>query len=183
MKKIISGAILLFIFVIIVSLYLTQWSISANLKKQSFTKKDIISVEGYSKDAEHLTQIYLLADSNKIGIVGLTDQGFGIWKDEQLGWVITNPKFEEFATSSMSIHKNRGINGYIETHIFVAAYLDNDVKPQITGNSDFYLNVDYYTVNNKVLLFAHAIAGRNVSGFGTTEVIDYLMSRLNTQMK
>jgi hypothetical protein len=173
-RRLIGVFIVIAVLIGVVVWYHFNTSISSVLKRQGFTANDIITVEGYSSDAEHITKIILLANRDKLGIVGLTKQGFGKWIIQPMTSVIDNPTNGEYSTSAMSIMKNQGENFYNEKHVFVATYLDNKSEPFIVGNSDFYLNVDYFTVNGKLLLFAHAIAGKSLERFGADDVIFYL---------
>ena len=179
---ILSGLIVV-IFLTLFIFYSTQWSFSANLKKYGFNKNNIIKEEGYVLDHEHLTKILLLKSSDKLAIIGLTNYGFGIWKDSVVEGSVENPDFGEFVTTGFVINRNRGINGYYEKHVLVASYIQNTTNlPHITGNSKYYLNVDYITINDKVILFAHAISGR-YENIGSTKVISYLEENMGDIIK
>lgn len=179
MKKIYLLIGCFIVIIIFVILFSTQWSYSANLKRYGFNKNNIITEEIYSMDYKHLTKVLLLANTDKLAIIGLTDYGFGVWKDANIESIVENPSLGEFATTAFVISKSRGINGYYEKHVFVASFIQSKNLPQISGNSDFYLNVDYFTINDKVLLFAHGIAGRNMNEIGSTDVISYLKEKID----
>ncbi|GIP26758.1 hypothetical protein J23TS9_18880 [Paenibacillus sp. J23TS9] len=179
MKKVISVICVFILVFFVLFFYFTRFSYSAMLNKNDFSARDVIASEGYSIDSNHLTKVLLCVDSNKLGIIGAANYGFGIWKETNFGSIIKNPGSGQFATSTMIIPKNPGINGYTEKHIFIAGFVDFPNKPRIKGNSDFYLNIDYYPIDNKVLLFAHAIGGRDMVNFGSSQILQYITEQIN----
>ncbi|ULO09594.1 hypothetical protein H1230_12955 [Paenibacillus sp. 19GGS1-52] len=120
----------------------------------------VIHAEGYSfyDPSDHITKVMLLANDKKLALIEMRKQP--VW-----GW-------ETF---------------YTEFHDFVARYVDaidsninnTVVPPLIKGTEQMYLNVDYFSVNGRTLLFAHAISGKPNHSFGSEEVTEYIDSRLN----
>lgn len=175
MKKIIVGAFILFVLIFSV-IYYKSWIFSSLLDQYGFTKNDIVSNDGYSTNSKHLLNVLLLADDEKIAIAGLTNKGLGIWKNRDLEVILVNPENDKFISTGFI--KMKPIEGivYDEKHLFIAGYV-NSKKSHISGNSDFYLNVNYYHVNDKILLYAHAIVGNDVNRFGSRDIISYIESQ------
>jgi len=180
MKNITWIAIIVLLLFIVAgaAYYNLNLTISAKIKEAGFSKRDIIAEEGYSLDADRITKVFLLADAEKLGIIGITSRGFGTWKNQGMDSILENPGLHAFVASSFAIMKNLANNLYTEKHVFVAGYIESQPNQIIAGNSDFYLNVDYFTHNGKTLLYGHAIAGKNKSSFGSDEVIQYIQSKL-----
>ncbi|MGG3507998.1 hypothetical protein ABES58_21230 [Paenibacillus lautus] len=179
MKKIFILLIAL-IAIIIFIFYKFNYSYKAQIEKYDFSIEDIVSEEGYSMDAKHLTNIVLLADGEKIGLIQVRNKGFLRWVD-QSNSVVQNPSSSEFAVSNLSIMKNKGENVYSEIHTFVAGYMEKENIQKIGSPTDFYLNIDTYDMNGKTLLFAHAIVGKEHTSFGSEDVINFIKNEIGSK--
>ncbi|MCR8845055.1 hypothetical protein NQ117_15335 [Paenibacillus sp. SC116] len=165
---------------LIFSIYQYKHSYSAPLNAHGFKKEDIIVNQGYALDpnAEHITKVVLLRNIESLAIAGFEKSELGLWRDYSIKSSMESPSNGQYAIYPLNIMRKSSEGYESEKHLFVATYIDSSNVPLIIGNSNFYLSVDYFTIDNKTILFAHAIAARNKDQFTSDEVITYINSHL-----
>ncbi|QDH22010.1 hypothetical protein [Saccharibacillus brassicae] len=156
--------------------YFFFFNLSSNLRTYGFEAGDAIVDEGYSTDAEHPTKLMLLANEERMGIVVLDGKGLGVWEHDPIVSILENPQGGEFASVYLPILKDWGEQSYTEKHVFASAYVEIDERPFVPNGPDFYVHADYFDVNGRTLLYAHAMSDEDV--FGEEQVIAHLREQL-----
>ncbi len=169
----------IFIFLILIGIiiyYILNNNTSSILNKNNLRTSDVLSTEGYSLDGKKMTQVLLAANKEYYGIFGITYVKFGVWKPYLIS--VSSTLDNTGTTITIPIMKNWGDSLYVENHIFFSKYINTSKKPLITGIDGTYINVDYFDIDNKVLLFAHAITGKNNRNFNAHNLEVYINLKL-----
>ncbi|MCQ4086410.1 hypothetical protein [Saccharibacillus sp. JS10] len=159
--------------------YFFIFNISSNLRTYGFHPDDTIVDEGYSTDAEHPTKLMLLANEERMGIVVLDGKGLGVWEHDPIVSILENPQDGEFASVYLPIVKNWGEKSYTEKHIFASAYVAIEDRPLVANGDDFYVHADYFDVNGRTLVYAHAMSDEEE--FSQDQVIAHLKQQLGME--
>ncbi|OWA34051.1 hypothetical protein B9G55_17110 [Saccharibacillus sp. O16] len=161
--------------------YFFIFNLSSNLRTYGFQHQDTIVDEGYSTDAEHPTKLMLLANEERMGIVVLDGKGLGVWEHDPIVSILENPQDGEFASVYLPILKDWGERSYTEKHVFASAYVTVDERPSVVNGKDFYVHADYFDVNGRTLVYAHAMSDEEM--FTEEMVIAHLREQLGLQME
>lgn len=153
-------------------LYYRYFSITSVLSNEDFTKNDIVLIQEYTAYPEELINIFLLADSEKIGLVFAKKNKYGLW-DVNSSSIAINPSDEDLITLGFGIFANESDLINSDSHIFVSYYLDNKEEFKVISPDDYHLDVEFFPINNRVLLVAHAISNSDIS---SEDVVSYLES-------
>lgn len=159
--------------------YFFIFNLSSNLRTYGFHADDTIVDEGYSTDGEHPTKLMLLANEQQMGIVVLDGKGLGVWEHDPIVSILENPQDGEFASVYLPILKDWGERSYTEKHVFASAYVTIDERPFVPNGSDFYVHADYFDVNGRTLVYAHAMSDEDV--FDQDMVIAHLKEQLGIE--
>ncbi|MBB4824940.1 hypothetical protein HNO89_002166 [Sporosarcina luteola] len=174
MKRAVWG-LCIFLVILGVSslLYYRYVSVSFILKEEKFSKKDILLKQEYPIMEDDTGTLFLLANSDRIGLLYSKSNKWGIREKGVTNSVAERPAAEQVITVGFARATEEF--GRFEKHIIVAYYLENDKKLEIGSPSDYDLSVDYIPVNHQVLLVAHAVSS-NRERLGSDDVIAYLES-------
>lgn len=173
MKKLLySLGICTVVIVTLVLLYYRYFSITSLLGNEDFTKNDIVLIQEYTTYQEELINIFLLANSEKIGLVFAKKNKYGLWV-ENISSIAINPSDDDLITLGFGIFANESNLINADSHIFVSYYLDSKEEFKVISPDDYRLDVEFFPINNRVLLFAHAISNSDIS---SVDVVSYLES-------
>ena len=153
-------------------LYYRYFSITYILNEESFSKKDIVFKKEYSILENENGTLLLLANPEKIGMIFFRKNKYGIRENGHTNSIVENPSNKQIITIGFA--RETAELSRFEKHIIVAYYIDSKEKFDVGNPSDFDLNVEYIPINDRVLLFAHAV-GTNIESLGS-DVISYLES-------
>ncbi|QTD43229.1 hypothetical protein [Sporosarcina sp. Te-1] len=154
-------------------LYYRYVSVSFVLKDEKFSEKDILLKQEHSVLEGETGTLFLLANSERIGLIYSKSNKWGIREKGVVSSVADLPSAEQIITVGFARETEEF--GRLEKHIIVAYYLANDKKLDVGSPADFDLTVDYFSVNNQILLVAHAVS-TNRGSLGSDDVIAYLES-------
>ena len=99
-------------------LYYRYFSMTSVLNNQKFSKSDILLIEEYTTEPAQFLNIFLLADSGKIGLVLAEKNKYGLWDKQSISSIAINPSNDEFVTLGFArIGKETNQQDF---HIFIA---------------------------------------------------------------
>jgi len=140
------------------------------LSNEDFSKNDIVLIKEFSAYPEEVINIFLLADSEKIGLIFAKKNKYGLW-DVISSSIAINPSDEDLITLGLGLFANESDQS--DSHMFVSYYLDSKEDFKVISPDDFHLDVEFFPINNRVLLFAHAISKSDIK---SGDVVSYLES-------
>ncbi|GKV56540.1 hypothetical protein NCCP2222_24870 [Sporosarcina sp. NCCP-2222] len=174
MKRAFLGGVVLFISLGLLSLFYYRYgSVVYVLKDEGFSKEDILQQEKYAVLKDETGTLFMLANSDRIGLIYSKSKKWGIREDGVTSSIAERPAAEQIITVAFARPTEE--LGRFEKHSIVAYYLANDEKVDIGSPDDFDLTVDYFAVNNRVLLVAHAVSTDRDS-LGSDDIMAYLES-------
>lgn len=179
MKRIVLSLVaVFFVFVGGSIIYHFHFSIPAVLHEHRFYKKDIIASEDYLSypDPKKVMKIVLVADEDKIGLMMLMKNNVGFWTNAYPSSIVNQPLDGELITVGFARMAMENGEVHSDKHIYVAYFVEDEKKIEISSPQYFDLMVDYFDVNDRVLLFAHATAIKE--SFSSEEVTSYLQSNI-----
>lgn len=174
MKRVITGGVILLCSLGLLSLFYYRYvSVAFVLKDEGFLKEDILLQEKYPVLEDDIGTLLLLANSDRIGLIYSKSKKWGLREEGVTSSIAEQPAAEQIITVGFARPTEE--LGRFEKHSIVAYYLANDEKLDISSPADFDLTVDYFKVNDQVLLVAHAVS-KDRGGFGSDDVMEYLKS-------
>lgn len=173
MKRAFIGGVILLISLGLLSIFYYRYvSVAYILKDEGFSKEDIVLQEKYSVLEDETGTLFMLANSDRIGLIYSKSNQWGLREKGVTSSVSERPAAEQIITVGFARPTEE--LGRFEKHSIVAYYLANE-KLDIVSPADFDLTVDYFSVNNRVLLVAHAVSTDRGS-LGSEDVLEYLES-------
>ena len=163
--------ILAIVVVTLSFLFYRYFSVESILRTNDFSKNDIVLKKEYTAFPKESANVFLLSNPEKIGLIYSKKNKFGIWEKEGISSVADNSTDEQIVTVGFAITNSE--TDRIESHIMVAYYLESEKEFNVKSQKNYHLNVEFITINNRVLLFAHAISN---TGISSDDVISYLES-------
>ncbi|MCR2806659.1 hypothetical protein [Paenibacillus soyae] len=183
----IVGSILLLVLAGLIYWIMTN-SLSYHLRAIGFSKENIVHEEGYSfsDSSDRLTKVMLLADKDRLALIVLERKAIWGWERPSTVSVAEHPKDGQYVLAAAGSMKLSWGKFYTENHVFAARYVDAwtlDINagadpPVITGMDQMYLNVSYFSVHDRTLLFAHAISGKGSKGVYSGSVTEHIDAQL-----
>ena len=138
------------------------------LKSEGFSKDDILIKEEYPLYDDESASVFLLANPEKIGLIVPMKNKWGLWSSK-LRSIAKNPAEGQLVTLGFAGTTEEIID--IESHMMVAYYVDHpfDVESPV----EYDLTVEFIPVNDRTLLFAHAVSNGK-SSLSSVEMVSYL---------
>ena len=138
------------------------------LNSEGFSKDDILIKEEYPLYDDESASVFLLADSVKLGLIVSVENKWGLWSSK-LRSIANNPADEQLVTVGFAKTAEETID--IESHMMVAYYVDHPFN--VESPAEYDLTVEFIPVNDRMLMFAHAISNGK-SSLSSVEIVSYL---------
>jgi len=138
------------------------------IKSEDFSKDDILIKEKYPMYDDESASVFLLADPEKIGLIVSVENKWGLGSSK-LRSIANKPVDEQIVTVGFAGTAEETMD--IESHMMVAYYVDHPFD--VESPAEYDLTVEFIPVNDRTLLFAHAVSNGN-SSLSSVEMVSYL---------
>ncbi|CAH1221759.1 hypothetical protein PAECIP111893_04767 [Paenibacillus plantiphilus] len=159
-----------------VFVFTSKMNFSSIIQNHGFKENEVLVEEEYSTDSKHSTTVLLAANRKKIALLGLEDNFFGYNVNKNLLSIKTDPTPKDLVVISLPIMKTSNGESFTEKHIFLAAYVNKKINRSPAQTDEFQVTTSYFDINNQILMYVHALAGKNKKSFGSDDVLSYLQS-------
>lgn len=157
-----------------VIIYKSTVSFSSIIQSHGFKENEVWVEEEYAVDSNRSTKVLLAANQEKIALLGLEHHFWGYNVNKNLKSIKTNPASKDLVFISLPIMKTSNGESFTEKHIFLAAYVDKKINRPPSQTDEFHITTSYFDINNRILLYVHALAGKSKNSFGSDDVLSYL---------
>lgn len=143
---------------IISIVYYYNFSLSSFLHGYGFSTKNIILSEEVTQKDGPLVKVLLVTDGENLGVLTAKRNKFWMWSNFATGTYLSSPSSHEYASAIVVTNNDLpfGEKRAFDHHIFVATFLEDKSAISVPSPDDFFLNVQFFEIKGKTLLYAQA---------------------------